>query len=132
MRTRKFLFKSHLSIDIGYTGHKFKTGVSFSYDKYNEDFNLKNYKRKEVVPGAFFEYIFKPNDKFDLVAGIRGDHNSLYGFFASPRLNARYEPIKGTTIRVSAGRGQRTANIFAENNSVWLVQDKLILLMQPW
>jgi outer membrane cobalamin receptor len=103
---------------IGHTSHKFKTGVSFIYDKYNEDFNLKNYNRKEVVPGAFFEYIFKPSDKFELIAGIRGDHNSLYGFFASPRLNARFEPIKGTTIRVSAGRGQRTANIFAENNSV--------------
>jgi outer membrane receptor for ferrienterochelin and colicins len=105
---------------IGHTGHKFKTGVSFVSDKYNEDFNQTNYNRKEVVPGAFFEYIFKPNEKFDLVAGIRGDHNSLYGFFASPRLNVRYEPLKGTTIRVSAGRGQRTANIFAENNSVFV------------
>jgi outer membrane receptor for ferrienterochelin and colicin len=105
---------------IGHTGHKFKTGISFVYDKYNEDFNHTNYNRKEVVPGAFFEYIFKPNDKFDLVAGIRGDHNSLYGFFASPRLNVRYEPFKGTTIRASAGRGQRTANIFAENNSVFV------------
>ncbi|HEX8677586.1 MAG TPA: TonB-dependent receptor, partial [Segetibacter sp.] len=105
---------------IGHTGHKFKTGISFVYDKYNEDFNQTNYSRKEVVPGAFFEYIFKPNDKFDLVAGLRGDHNSLYGFFASPRLNVRYEPFKGTTIRASAGRGQRTANIFAENNSVFV------------
>jgi outer membrane receptor for ferrienterochelin and colicin/copper chaperone CopZ len=103
---------------IGHTGHKFKTGVSFLYDKYNEDFNKVNYQRKEVVPGAFFEYIFKPNNQFDIVAGVRADHNSLYGFFASPRINARYEPVKGTTIRVSAGRGQRTANIFAENNSV--------------
>ena len=105
---------------IGNTGHKFKTGLSFLYDKYNEDFNLKNYSRKEVVPGAFFEYIYKPNDKFDVVAGIRGDHNNLYGFFASPRLNVRYEPFKGTTVRASAGRGERTANIFAENNSVFV------------
>lgn len=103
---------------IGTTAHKFKTGLSFLYDKYNEDFNQQNYKRTEVVPGAFFEYNYKPIDKFDVVAGIRADHNSLYGFFVSPRLNVRYEPVKGTTIRLSAGRGQRTANIFAENNSV--------------
>ena len=32
----------------------------------------------------------------------------------------RYEPVKGTTIRASVGRGQRTANIFAENNSVFV------------
>ncbi len=70
------------------------------------------------MPGAFFEYNYKPSEKFDLVAGMRLDNNSLYGFFVSPRLNLRYEPVKGTTLRLSAGRGQRTANIFAENNSV--------------
>jgi len=52
------------------------------------------------------------------VAGLRADHNNLFGFFVTPRIHVRYEPVKGTTIRLSAGRGQRTANIFAENNSV--------------
>ena len=113
---------------IGNTGHKFKTGASFIFDKYNEELNQINYNRKEIVPGAFFEYIFKPNDKFDLVAGIRGDFNNLFGFFASPRINARYEPIKGTTIRLSAGRGQRTANIFAENNSVFVSSRSINIL----
>jgi len=55
------------------------------------------------------------NDKFSAVAGFRVDDDNLYGWFATPRLNVRYEPIKGTVIHVSAGRGQRTANIFAEN-----------------
>lgn len=104
---------------INSTIHKFRTGLSFVYDKYNEDFKANNYQRKEVVPGAFFEYTYTPSEKFDLVAGIREDHNSLYGFFTTPRLNVRYEPIKGTIIRASAGRGQRTANIFAENNGVF-------------
>lgn len=103
---------------IGTTAHKFRTGLSFVSDRYNEDFNLTNYKRTEAVPGAFFEYTFTPVDKFNIVAGIREDHNSLFGWFATPRLHVRYEPVKGTTIRLSAGRGQRTANIFAENNSV--------------
>jgi len=35
-------------------------------------------------------------------------------------LHIRYEPVTGTTIRISAGRGQRTANIFAENNSIFV------------
>lgn len=102
------------------TIHKFRTGVSFVYDKYNEDFKNTNFKRTEIVPGVFGEYTFTPNDKFSAVAGLRADHNSLFGFFVTPRLNLRYEPIKGTTIRASAGRGQRTANIFAENTSVFV------------
>lgn len=102
------------------TIHKFRTGLSFQYDKYNEDFKTDNYKRTEAVPGAFFEYTYTPSTKFDLVAGIREDHNNLYGWFTTPRLNVRYQPFKNTVIRLSAGRGQRTANIFAENNSVFV------------
>lgn len=105
---------------ISSTTHKFRTGVSLLRDKYDEVFNTSSYKRTETVPGAFFEYTFSPSTKFDVVAGIREDHNSLNGWFTSPRLNVRYEPVKGTTIRVSAGRGQRTANIFAENNGVFV------------
>jgi outer membrane receptor for ferrienterochelin and colicins len=54
------------------------------------------------------------------MAIIRAGYNSLFGFFATPRFHLRYEPVKGTTIRVGMGRGQRTANIFAENTSVFV------------
>ncbi len=113
---------------IGNTNHKFRTGLSFVSDKYNEDFNLNNYKRTETVPGAFFEYTFTPVEKFNIVAGLRSDYNSLSGWFATPRLHVRYEPVKGTTIRVSAGRGQRTANIFAENTSVFVSSRQVNIL----
>ena len=105
---------------ISTTIHKFRTGVSFLYDRYNENFRAVNYARIETVPGIFGEYTFTPNDKFSAVAGLRADHNSLSGFFVTPRLNVRYEPFKGTIIRASVGRGQRTANIFAENSSVFV------------
>jgi outer membrane receptor for ferrienterochelin and colicins len=100
---------------IGTTNHKYRTGISFSSDNYSELYNSMQYKRSELVPGAFFEYTYTMRDKFNVVVGIRVDHNSLFGWFATPRLNVRYEPIKGTTIRLSGGRGQRTANVFAEN-----------------
>jgi outer membrane receptor for ferrienterochelin and colicins len=103
---------------INNTKHKFRTGINFLYDKYDEALKGVNYKRTEKVPGIFYEYTYTPNDKISVIAGIRADHNSLFGFFATPRLHLRYEPVKGTTIRISAGRGQRTANIFAENTSV--------------
>lgn len=115
---------------INNTNHKFRTGVSFLYDKYNEDFNAANFKRKEIVPGAFFEYTYDYLTKLTIVAGLRADHNSLFGWFVTPRLNVRYEPIKGTSIHISAGRGQRTANIFAENNSV-LVSAREVQIINP-
>ena len=112
---------------INNTKHKFRTGFSFLHDNYDEDLKTVNYKRTENVPGVFVEYTYTPNEKLSLIAGLREDHNNLFarpdgpvgrGFFTTPRLHLRYEPVKGTIIRLSAGRGQRTANIFAENTSV--------------
>lgn len=103
---------------IGNTNHKFRTGMSLQHDTYDEVFNVKPYKRTETVSGAFFEYTYTPTEKFSVVAGIRGDYNSLFGAFATPRLHIRYEPVKGSIFRFSAGRGQRTANIFAENTGI--------------
>lgn len=113
---------------IGNTNHKFRTGLSFLYDQYKEDFNSVDYARTEIVPGAFFEYTYKYSDHLDVVLGIRGDNNNLFGWFATPRLHLRYEPIHGTTIRLSAGRGQRTASIFAENNSAFVSSRNPVIL----
>jgi hypothetical protein len=65
---------------IGSTMHKFRTGLSFISDGYNELFKTTRYTRTESVPGGFFEYTFTPVDKFSVVAGIRGDYNSVFGF----------------------------------------------------
>jgi outer membrane receptor protein involved in Fe transport len=48
----------------------------------------------------------------------------------TPRLHLRYEPLKGTTIRISAGRGERTANIFAENLGL-LASSRQIHILNP-
>jgi outer membrane receptor for ferrienterochelin and colicins len=114
---------------IGNDKHKFKTGLSFTHDSYNELLNSTEYKRKEGVYGSFFEYTYVPNSKFTMVLGLRADHNSLYlgqqQWFWTPRLNLRYQPSKGTTLRLSAGKGQRTANILAENMGL-LVSSRVV------
>lgn len=102
---------------IGTVVHKYRTGLSMQYDRYDERYIGERFERTEIVPGGFFEYTFSPSDKFDAVVGIRGDYNNLYGWFATPRAHLRYQPIRGTTFRLSGGRGQRTANIFAENTA---------------
>lgn len=108
------IYQSRIKSDM----HKFKSGLSFLYDDYKENLNVANYDRTEVVPGAFAEYTFTPNEKVDVVAGLRADHNNLYGWFGTPRLNVRYAPFTNTTLRLAVGRGQRTADIFAENTGV--------------
>jgi outer membrane receptor for ferrienterochelin and colicins len=95
--------------------HQLKTGAAFIYDDVREKLGADEFSRREAVPGVFAEYTYSPVHELDIVAGMRADHNSLYGWFATPRINVRYEPFRGTTVRVSAGRGQRTANLIAEH-----------------
>jgi outer membrane receptor for ferrienterochelin and colicins len=113
---------------IGSTIHKFRTGISFVNDRYDEEFNTSLFDRNEQVAGGFFEYTFSPSEKFQVVAGIREDYNNLYGWFTTPRLNLRYTPAKATIIRLSAGRGQRTANIFAENTGLFATSRQFHIL----
>jgi outer membrane receptor for ferrienterochelin and colicin len=103
---------------IANTNHKILTGLSFQYDNYIEVLNTINYDRKEVVPGAFLEYTFNHLDKLTTVAGIRIDHHNQFGTFVTPRLHMRYALSDHSVLRVSAGRGQRTAILISENNGL--------------
>src|SRR5690606_16892103 len=104
---------------MGNVQHKYRTGLSVSYDKYNEHIFHHAFNRTETVSGAFMEYTYTPNEKFDAVLGLRQDYNNIYGWFTTPRAVLRYAPTNSTTFRLSSGRGQRTANIFAENLGIF-------------
>lgn len=99
---------------FGNTNHKYKTGVSFLYDKYDETYLTQGYERTETVPGLFFEYTVT-GLKYTLVAGARADFHNLAGTQFTPRLNFRYDLAPNSVLRLSAGRGFRTANVFAES-----------------
>ncbi|MEZ4888889.1 MAG: TonB-dependent receptor [Chitinophagales bacterium] len=109
------------------TNHQFKTGVSFQYDKFDENVESTQYERNEAVPGAYFEYTYTQSEKFSAVVGLRGDYHNNYGFFATPRMHLRYAPTEKTVLRASMGRGQKTANIFAENIGVFASNRSIII-----
>ncbi len=112
---------------IGNTNNKFKTGASFLYDKYDEDYLTQNYQRTETVPGLFFEYTLT-GLKYTLVAGVRTDFHNLAGTQFTPRLNFKYDLTPKTILRLSAGRGFRTANIFAESQQYFASNRQIEIL----
>ena len=113
---------------IGNTNHKYKTGASFMYDAYNEDYLTDNFKRNEVVPGIFAEYTLT-GLKYTLVAGARADFHNLAGTQFTPRLNFKYDFTPQTIVRLSAGRGFRTASVFAENQQ-YFASNRNIQILQ--
>lgn len=112
---------------IGTTNNKYKVGASFLYDHYNEDYLTQNYARTETVPGVFAEYTLT-GVKYTLVAGARVDFHNLAGTQFTPRLNFKYDLTPKTILRLSAGRGFRTANVFAENQQYFASNRQLQIL----
>ena len=104
---------------IGDTRNKFKTGISFTLDSYDELVNTTDYSREENSFGAFFEYAYDNLENFSLTAGLRIDTHNLLGTFITPRLHLRYVPWENSVFRASIGRGKRSANIFAENQQLF-------------
>jgi hypothetical protein len=100
---------------LGNTDYKFKTGVSFLYDKFDETYNDSNFKRSEIVPGIFGEVNYDIPGKVNILAGLRGDYHNLYGLMINPRLHIKYNVFRYTAFRISGGRGMRVANPFIEN-----------------
>lgn len=104
---------------IGDSRHKFKTGLSATYDNYKELVEITNYDRIENSLGAFFEYSFDNLSDLNVTAGLRVDNHNLLGAFITPRVHARYTPWEKAAFRASVGRGKRSANIFTENQSLF-------------
>jgi len=107
--------------------HTLSGGMSLLADQYDETFNSMDFQRTEIVPGIFAEYTYKLAEKFSAVLGARFDYNSIFGAFFTPRAHMRYAINEKHILRASAGRGQRTANIFTENSSIFVSSRKLVM-----
>jgi outer membrane receptor for ferrienterochelin and colicin len=104
---------------IDNTMNKFAAGLNFTYDKYQEFVNTNDYSRTDNSVGAFFEYTYDNSDNFSVILGGRIDNHNRLGTFFTPRLHLRYNPWEKAVLRFSAGRGKRSANIFAENQALF-------------
>ena len=80
--------------------HNLSAGFSYNYDGYDQHYRLTNNAEtpltkafaRESVGGAYAQYTFNLDNKFVLMAGLRGDHSSEYGFFVTPRAHIKYNP----------------------------------------
>ncbi|GGD13884.1 TonB-dependent receptor [Hyunsoonleella pacifica] len=108
--------------------NKIKTGLSYTYDDYDELVNTTNYTRTENSVGAFFEYSYDNLELLNLTAGFRIDHHNLLGTFITPRLHLRYSPWSKSAFRASFGRGKRSANIFTENQQLFSTSRQINIL----
>ena len=115
--------------------HKLTAGLSVNYDGYVEAIErdgdeTRRLDRWEVTPGVFAEYTYTYKDKVTLLAGIREDYSSTYGFFTTPRMNVRFAPFEWWTLRGSVGLGYRSPNAIADN-AAYLASNRDYLQFLP-
>lgn len=99
--------------------HSYKVGASVIIDDYKESLNDSGFTRQDIVPGTFYEYTYNNLKKHSLVVGVRGDYHLTHGFFFNPRVHYKLIVKEGSAVRLSAGKGMRTANILSENASIF-------------
>lgn len=104
---------------LGDTQNKFKAGLTFAYDAYDEVVNTQVFNRSDRSVGTFFEYSYDDLEKVSLTAGLRLDSHNRLGNFLTPRFHIRYTPWEKASLRSSFGIGRRAANIFAENQRLF-------------
>ncbi|MAU30443.1 MAG: TonB-dependent receptor [Flavobacteriaceae bacterium] len=118
---------------IGDIRSKIKTGISLTYDEYDEfifnnSLSLNNFDiaRTERSIGAYFEYNYDDLDKINLSAGLRLDNHNKIGNFISPRFHMKYRAFPKSTIKLSFGKATRVANIFSENQKLFYSSREII------
>lgn len=120
---------SNLQFENTWRSHDFKTGISLRQLQIREAINFSdtllkrtyngNYFKIELIPGLFAENTFKWRaDIITLITGIRIDHHNQFGWITTPRMMLKYDVSEKSILRMSAGTGWRTVNLFSENTSL--------------
>lgn len=106
--------------------HALSAGLSYNYDGLLRHSQLRRSltadtlrsRDHETTYGAFAQYTFTPIKQVSAVIGARVDHSDLWGTFFTPRMHVKFEPVKLMSIRLSGGKGYRTAYALDENSNL--------------
>ena len=110
--------------------HKYTLGVSGRLDDIHSNYVAYNptagasapkameFNTDDKVIGAYAEYTYTLDEKISLVAGLRGDYSSEFGWQVAPRASFKYSFTDQTVLRLTGGRGFRTPHVITDNLGV--------------
>lgn len=93
--------------------HQFIGGLNLTteaFRKNRDSTRLVDYTYQTV--GAFVQDDYQLTGNIALQAGLRFDHHTTFGSFLLPRLSVKLKPSDSWTVRLSAGTGYKTPNLF--------------------
>ena len=105
-----------LEKDLSPTLH-LMTGTALRYNYYNDNTPATDMADEQFFPGLFAQTEWKPNDRNNLLVGLRYDYNVNHGNIVSPRIAYRFDVNKNNQFRINLGTGFRTVYIFTEDHA---------------
>ncbi len=120
--------------------HKLTFGVNGEYNLINEklydalhQYNYTNNWEEKIASG-YAEYSLdnaspETHRGWGVIAGMRLDYHSKFGWIAVPRLNVKYNFSENLVIRFTAGRGYRTPRVLTDNFSS-MVSNRIISIVE--
>lgn len=106
--------------------HHWMAGLPVRYVYYDDNtpgtagadtITFRNAPMQVLMPGLFIQDEIHLSDRWQLLPGFRIDLHEEHGWISSPRMAARYKYHAHGMIRVSAGNGFRTVNLFTEDHA---------------
>lgn len=116
--------------------HNLALGVSFNHDYLGQHYRLVNdeaiaptaNREKENVVGGYAQYTLNAFDRrLTAMLGLRVDNSSRWGTFVTPRMHLKWQPIDLIALRLSAGKGYRTAHPLAESHYLLASSRRVII-----
>ena len=124
-------FSQRSSLNAGVSFYARMMDDHYSHYGSRDNDNIWNMANNSSLmePGIFAEYTYQIEEKFSLVAGIRGDYamvgknyyvkDAKNKFLVTPRAHIKWNITPRTTLRASAGMGYRRQNLVTDN--IWMM-----------
>ena len=123
-----FTQRSSLNAGASFYARMMNDGYSHFGSNDGYAWNLQN-NSTLMEPGVYAEYTYQIEEKFSLVAGIRGDYamvgdnyyvkDAKNKILVTPRAHIKWNITPRTTLRASAGLGSRRQNLVTDN--IWMM-----------
>lgn len=100
--------------------HRLLSGLTLRYTHYQDDAPVRfgnNFVQQFIIPGAFVQEEFMPNNRQTILLGARVDYYNFHGLIFSPRANYKWQINSNNALRLSAGNGFRIVNTFTEDHA---------------
>lgn len=98
--------------------HKLQSGATLRYNYYEDNTPATVFGADQAtLAGIFLQDELAVHQKLSVLLGSRLDYHPQHGPIISPRINLRWRPTTFTNLRLTAGRGFRTVNLFTEEHA---------------